>query len=82
MARYEITGCATDVFTLAEIQQALRDVGAERVNARYAFGWRNQPRVATFAADNLAMAKFIADNARNLLRPGSLPSLLPTEYAE
>lgn len=29
--RFEITGCATDVFTLAQIQTALRAGGAKRV---------------------------------------------------
>lgn len=80
MARYEITGCATDVFSLADIQTALRAVGAKRVNRRHAFGWSNQPHVATFAAAAETEARRLADAAREQLRPGSLPALLPYRY--
>ncbi len=81
MARYEITGCATDVFSLAEIQEALRKAGAKNVRSRYAFGWSNQPHVATFSATNQSSADKICEAARKLfLRRGSLPALLAWEY--
>lgn len=84
MARYEITGTATDVFSLAEITQAITTAGAKRVNQRHAFGWGNQPLVATFRAEDGQEAKRICDAARATMRPdlGSLPSLLPWKYAE
>ncbi|MEO5867227.1 MAG: hypothetical protein ABIS14_12715 [Sphingomonas sp.] len=82
MHRYEITGTATDVFSLAAIQNALRTAGARRIGRRHAFGWSNQPPVATFAADSEAEAKRVCDAARALLpNPESgLPALLPFEY--
>lgn len=81
MPRYEITGTATDVFPLARIQEALRKAGASRVNARCAFGWSNQPRVATFAAADEGEAKRLCDAARATLNhPSSLPSLHPHSY--
>ena len=80
MVRFEITGCATDVFTLAAIQSAIKAAGAKRVRARKAFGWRNQPAVATFAADNGRQAKSICEAARLHLGAGSLPALLPRQY--
>ena len=80
--RFEITGCATDVFSLADIQNALRESGAIRVSSRHAFGWRNQPQVATFAAVNENAAKIICDAARKRLRYGSLPALIPTQYGK
>lgn len=79
--RYEITGCATDVFNLDRVQAALRLVGASRVSARRAFGWGNQPRVATFAAADDHAARDICDRARETLNhPSSLPALLPHAY--
>ena len=78
--RYEITGCATDVFPLEDIQNALRSVGARNVRHRNAYGWWNQPSVATFRADSDAEAERIADAARATLRPGTLPVLLPYSY--
>ena len=81
MARFEITGCATDVFACSDIQIALRKAGAKRVGKRHAFGWSNQPMVATFTAESEREARKIAECARDLLgRPGSLPALLPFEY--
>ncbi len=80
MPRYEITGSATDHFTLKQIQTALIDAGAVRVKARNAFGWANQPKVATFAAATSDEASRITDAARALLGPGSLPVLLPYRY--
>ena len=79
--RYEITGCATDVFALTAIQGALRKVGAVRVSARCAFGWSNQPRVATFSAADDRAARDVCEQARATLNhPSSLPSLLPHAY--
>lgn len=81
MQRFEITGTATDVFPLESVQTALRAVGASRVNARRAFGWSNQPPVATFAATDDASAKRICDAARERLNhPSSLPALIPHSY--
>lgn len=81
MQRYEITGTATDVFPLAKVQAALRAVGAKRVNARCAYGWSNQPRVATFAAPDDASAKRLCEAARERLdHPSSLPALRPFAY--
>lgn len=80
MPRFEITGTATDVFTRHQIMTALRESGAPFVRSRRAFGWRNQPRVATFAASNEREAKAICDRARERLGPGSLPSLIPQAY--
>lgn len=68
MARFEITGTATDVFTLDQIQQALRQAGARKVRSRNAFGWRNQPHVATFEAAHSMQAEAFANDARALLR--------------
>ena len=70
MARYEITGCATDIYSLGEIQDALRQAGAVKVSARKAFGWSNQPHVATFAASSDDQAKRLCDAARKVLGPG------------
>lgn len=80
MPRFEITGTATDTFTLEQIQAAITAEGAERVNARNAFGWSNQPKVATFAAACEAEAKRICDKARERLGPGCWPSLHPYAY--
>lgn len=81
MRRYEITGTATDVFSLETVQGALRKVGAARVSARCAFGWSNQPRVATFAAPDDDAARDLCQRARDTLNhPSSLPSLHPTAY--
>lgn len=79
--RYEITGTATDVFPVAAVQAALRTAGAKRVNARCAFGWRNQPRVATFAAADDDAARDVCERARETLNhPSSLPGLHPYPY--
>lgn len=80
MTRFEVTGTANDVFTLANIQKALKAAGASRVRSRNAFGWANQPQVATFAAESEAAAKKITDVARGLLGSGTLPALLAFEY--
>lgn len=81
MPRFEITGTSTDVFPLDKVQAALREVGAERVSARRAFGWSNQPHVATFAAPDDASARRICAAARERLNhPWSLPSLIPHSY--
>lgn len=81
MKRFEITGTATDVFSLADIQSALRKSGAINVRARNAFGQSNQPKVATFSAETQNYADKIASDARELLPlDGFLPALLAWEY--
>lgn len=80
MPRYEITGRATDVYSVETVQDALRRAGAARVKARNAFGWSNQPQVATFYADDSDKAARIADVAAGLLSEDSLPSLIPYAY--
>lgn len=81
MTRFEITGRANDVFELADIQDALRKSGAINVRSRPAFGWPNQPHVATFSAETWRQARTICDNVRALLpRDGDFPSLIPYEY--
>lgn len=81
MSRYEITGSATDRWPAQTVAGALRRAGALRVSQRNAFGHRNQPKVATFAADSLEQAKALADAARKLLDPDTdLPALLPHRY--
>lgn len=80
MPRYEITGTATDRFTIADIQEAIKSTGAQAVNRRHAFGMSNQPHVATFTAPDERTARDICDKARALLGPGDLPALLPYEY--
>lgn len=81
MTRFEITGRANDVFPLADIQNALRKSGAINVRSRCAFGWSNQPHVATFSANDLRQARTICDDARALLAPdGGVPSLIPYAY--
>ena len=81
MPRFEVTGTATDVYTLSEIMEALKTVGARNINRRNAFGWRNQPHVATFEADDEQEADFLCTKAREALGPGSLPALLPHIYS-
>jgi len=80
-ARYEITGTATDKYTTDQICDALKAVGADRVGRRYAFGWSNQSRVATFRASSDRDAKELCEAARALLGPGELPALIPTTYS-
>lgn len=79
MPRYEVTGCAMDVFALADIQTALRGAGAEQVSARRAYGGSSR-RAATFRAATDDEATRLCDAARATLRPGSLPGLLPYRY--
>jgi hypothetical protein len=78
--RYEITGCATNVFTLEQIQSAVRQAGGAKVRSRRAFGWGNQPHVCTFAASNDALARQIASAARRFL-PDEPRSLSLIEHA-
>lgn len=83
MSRYEITGCAADRWPAQTVAGALRRAGAMRVGQRNAFGRRNQPKVATFAADTPEQARELADSARRLLDPDTdLPALLPRLYKE
>jgi hypothetical protein len=81
--RFEITGCATDVFTLEQISAAVKKAGAILVNARNAFGWSNQPKVCTFEAPNRKEANHICDEARETLksvRAGDFPSIIAHMY--
>lgn len=79
--RYEITGGICDSFTLADISAALSKAGALRINARCAFGWSNQPRVATFWSESEAAADIIADSADSYLaKRGSLPCIIARLY--
>ena len=80
--RYEITGTITDSFTLTEITAALVSAGAKRINARNAFGWSNQPKVATFWAESEFAAKSIVDSADSFLaKTASLPCIIAYHYA-
>jgi hypothetical protein len=81
MKRFEVFGCATDAFALADIVSALKVAGAVRVRSRRAYGMSNQKQVATFSALNFAHAISICRDARrDLDRQSDLPSLLPWEY--
>lgn len=84
MARYEITGTATDIWSCEVVQQALRDAGAIAVSKRRAFGMANQPYVATFCAHDHDEACGVADKAREAIlgieTHCSLPGLIPYEY--
>jgi len=84
MARYEITGTATDLWPCAIVQQALRDAGAIAVSKRRAFGMANQRYVATFRALDWNEAQAVAVKARALIpgveHLGSLPGLFAHEY--
>ena len=79
--RYEIRGLIADSFSLAEISAALAKAGAKRINARRAFGWPNQPRVATFWAESDAAADRMADLADSqLAKRASLPCIIAYRY--
>lgn len=78
--RYEITGTATDKWTLLEIQDAIKMAGATDVSARRAFGWNNQPHVATFSAASDGDAMAICEKAREYIGPGTIPILIPYPY--
>lgn len=80
--RYEITGTATDIWTVEEVQTALRAVKAMAVSKRRAFGMANQPYVATFLAIDYEEARKVCSEARKLLprNDASLPGLFPSSY--
>ena len=76
--RFEVTCSNASNYKLADIQAALSASGALRVNARNAYGWRNQPKVATFAAVSEDAAKTICDAAA--IRLGSRFGLPAYKY--
>ena len=63
MERFEITNSSARSGEVADIVAALKKVKALRVNTRRAFGWSNQPHVATFAAPDIETAKRICESA-------------------
>ena len=63
MERFEITNSAAQSGDVADIVAALKKVKALRVRTRKAFGYSNQPHVATFAAPDLDTAKRICEKA-------------------
>lgn len=65
--RFEITNHAASFIPLDVIKAELRKAGATRVNARRAFGWSNQPRVATFSAIDHDTARRICTAAGSAL---------------
>lgn len=75
----------SDVFPLNVIKSALVYAEAKNVRQRRAFGWRNQPHVATFEAANDETARAVADKATDIAkamigRTASLPVLRPFAY--
>jgi len=74
MKRFEVTGCAADYWPLPAMQEALKKAGARDVRSRHAFGWSNQPRVATFAADCEADARIVCDRARSIISREPFPA--------
>lgn len=83
--RFEITGTATDIWPVDVVQAALTAAKATAVSKRRAFGWSNQPYVATFAALDQEEADAIAARARAAIPGiesfGSLPGLYPRPYS-
>lgn len=75
MRQYEITGCSTDHWTVEQIKDALSRSGAKDVGERCAFGWDNQPLVATFYAKSHTEADTLCDAARELLTDVPFPRL-------
>ena len=69
MSRYEVTGGNGRNASLPEIQSALRKAGAHNVRARNAYGWSNQPKVATFNAVSDADATALCNDACRILWP-------------
>ena len=61
--RFEVTGGNGRGAKVSEIQDALRAAGAMRVGSAYAYGWSNQPRVATFSAESEIAARAICRRA-------------------
>lgn len=76
MHRYEITNSAASCAKIEDICKALKAAGATRVRTRHAFGFSNQPRVATFAAVDRDAAGKICDAAEK--EAGA--SLIPYQY--
>lgn len=83
MKRFEITGGNGRNASLSDIRQAIIKAGGTRVSKRFAYGWRNQPHVVTFAAPDNQAARTICKKAESILWPddGSCSaSLLAWEY--
>lgn len=75
MNRYEVTGGNGRNASLPEIQSALRKAGAHNVRARNAYGWSNQPQVATFSAESGKDADKVCNAACEILWPHD-PSIM------
>ena len=70
MPRFEVTGGNGRNASLERIADAIRQSGGKRISRRYAFGMSNQPKVVTFAADDLRHADQICKDACAILWPG------------
>ena len=68
--RFEVTGGNGRGASLDAIKGALRQAGARNVRQAHAFGWSNQPRVATFTAQDDSEARKVCDAACEILWPG------------
>jgi peptidoglycan hydrolase-like protein with peptidoglycan-binding domain len=80
MTRYEVTGGNGRGASLPEIQSALRKAGAYNVRARNAYGWSNQPQVATFSAKSDNDADKVCNAACEILWPHD-PSIMASLIA-
>ena len=83
MPRYEITGGNGRNASTDEIFDAVKAAGGVRCSTRYAFGWRNQPHVVTFAAPDRESARAICRRAESILWPGDesiMATLLAYQY--
>ena len=81
--RFEVTGGNGRGATVEQIRNALTQAGARHVSQRRAFGWSNQPYVATFAALGESDAKVICEKACAILWPDDssiLANLIAFEY--
>lgn len=68
--RFEVTGGNGRGASLEAIKGALHQAGASNVRQAYAFGWPNQPRVATFTAQDDSEARKLCEAACTILWPG------------
>ena len=80
MLRFEVTGMITDKYPLQDIKAALVKVGALNVRERNAFGMSNQPKVATFTANDIFESKAICEKATSFLPHNGFPVILAWDY--
>ena len=68
--RFEVTGGNGRGAPLPELVMALRLAGGRNVRTAHVYGMCNQPRVATFTADDEAEARRVTRYACEILWPG------------